>query len=107
MKSLDRDRDFAVEREERNTFVLLQHAYTLAEADPEVRLSGWHLGDALGLPREEAGRLIRHLVWHGYLEERGAGPEVSVTPQGVDYIERLAWRRQSVRVPEAWHSYES
>lgn len=94
---LRRMRDYEAERRERESFILLQHAYTLAEGSPEATLSGAQMADALGLPQDEARRLIEHLVWEGYFTDLGAGPRISIARQGIEYIERLAWRRRSVR----------
>lgn len=94
---LRRMRDYEVERRERESFILLQHAYTLAEANPEAILSGAHMVDDLGFARDAGLRLIEHLVREGYFTDHGTGPRISISRQGIEYIERFAWRRRSIR----------
>jgi DNA-binding IclR family transcriptional regulator len=98
MASPVRERDFEEERRERNRFLLLQHAATLAEADPTVTLAGERLWRDLGFSLSEGHPLIRSLVRAGYLVERGAGPQVSLAPQAIEYLERRAGRRRTVRL---------
>lgn len=90
-------RDDEAERQERNSFILLQHAYTLASAHPAAVLSGTQMAVDLGFAREEALPLIELLVREGYFTDRGVGPRISISQQGIQYIERLAWRRRTVR----------
>ncbi len=60
-----------------------------------VRVSAF--ADQLGVWREELFRVIEFLDRKGYLVYHGAGPSVSLTRQGVDYVERHAGRRRSIR----------
>lgn len=86
-------RDFEAERRERESFILLQHAYAWSHGKPDVPLSAERLAHALGLLPEELAELVRHLAVLGHLGVRGEGVHVAIRPEGIDYIERLAWRR--------------
>jgi hypothetical protein len=88
-------RDAELERLERDSFVYLQHVYTISERDPAARQSGSRMNKDLGFTPDRGAMLLDHLIGTGYLA--GHGPMISITPEGVDYIERLAWRRRSVR----------
>lgn len=98
MASTQRKRDPEEEERERSRFVLLQHAATLAEADPTVALPGERLWRDLGFPLSEGMPLIRDLVQAGYLVDRGPGPQVSLAPRALDYLERRAGRRRTLRL---------
>lgn len=93
-----RKRDLEEEQRERNRFLLLQHVTTLAEADPAVALAGERLWRDLGFSHSEGLLLIHDLEQAGYLVERGAGPQVSLAPRALDYLERRAGRRRSIRL---------
>lgn len=97
MNSNEREPSRDQERRERESFVVLQHAYTLSDADPSASLPYARLGEDLGFAEPHFGDLVAHLVGVGYLARVGAGSLLSITPAGIDYIERLAWRRRSVR----------
>ena len=53
--------------------------------------------EELGIWREELFRVLEFLDRKGYLAYHGAGPLVSITRKGADYIERSAGKRRSVR----------
>ena len=88
-----------LERLERDSFILLQHVYTVTGADPAVAVNGSRVGQELGFAEEEASRLIHYLNWVGYMKQSAAGPHLSIAPGGVEYLEREAGRRHSVRAP--------
>lgn len=93
-------RDLEAERGERESFILLQHAYTLSEGESGVAIPADRLGHELGFGADQLAALVRHLERVGYLAVEGGGRRAAVSPAGVEYIERLAWRRRSVRAPE-------
>ena len=88
-----------VERLERDSFILLQHAYTVTGATAGLPVNGTRLGHDLGFAEDEASRLINYLNWIGYLKESAAGPHLSLAPEGIEYLEHRAGRRHSVRAP--------
>ena len=90
-------REPEVERLERDSFILLQHVYTVTGADPEIPVNGSRVGIDLGFAPEEASRLIHYLHWIGYMNESASGPHLSLAPEGIDYLEHRAGRRHSVR----------
>ena len=53
--------------------------------------------DGLGVWRQELFRVLDYLDRRGYITYHGAGPEVSITSKGIDYIQRPARRRRSLR----------
>lgn len=98
MTSRRRKRNPTEERHERDRFVLLQHIYTLTQATPGTLLPERRIWEALAFSETEALPLLKSLRWAGYLEEDVGGFRIGVTRKGIDYIERHAGRRQSVRL---------
>ena len=93
-----RGRDYQAERRERDSFVLLQHVYTVTEGSPTEVVRGRRIAEELCFANDEIGELIEHLVRVGYFSRcSGDGDPISITPLGAEYIERLAWRRRTVR----------
>ena len=88
-----------LERLERDSFILLQHVYTVTGADPAVAVNRSRVGQELGFAEEESSRLIHYLNWVGYMKQSAAGPHLSIARDGVEYLEREAGRRHSVRAP--------
>ena len=84
---------------ERESFILLQHVYTLASDDLKRSIRVARAAADLGLASAECWRLVDHLVRAGCLDEVGRGGELSLTATGVHYVERGAGRRRSVRTP--------
>lgn len=92
----ERQRNPDVERLERDSFVVLQHAYNWQSEDGR-RLSAWVIGSDLGLSPGDCTAIIGQLAFQGYLTWSGSGPGLRISPLGIDYVERLAGRRRSVR----------
>jgi hypothetical protein len=92
-----REREKRAEQRERECFHLLQRLYTLTEGNTAEAHSGWTLGAELGFDERETRELVDHLVWSGCVTCEGDELLLGLTPGGIDYIERLAWRRHSVR----------
>ena len=84
-------------REERLRYEVLEKLYETSDGRPDqvLRVSGFT--ELLGVWREELFRGVEFLDRHGYVTYHGAGPEVSITPKGVEYLERRAARRRSIR----------
>ncbi len=100
-----RKRDLRAEQTERNSFVLLQHVHSISGGNRNLEMLGSKVGDQLGFEREETERLIKYLVQQKYLQNRTVGTLISITPEGVTYLEQLAWRRRSVR--QRWGSNQN
>ena len=94
----ERARDHALEEKERISFILLQHVYSLACEGQGVLVPSKIASD-LALPAAEVVQLIAHLTYQGFLEWEGTGRPVGISQKGVDYIERLAHRRRTLRLP--------
>jgi Mn-dependent DtxR family transcriptional regulator len=93
-----RQRNLMMEKLERDSFVFLQHMYTLSDGAPE-RVTAWERVAAdLQFPRQHAHRIVEHLSTAELLRSPD-GLRVWLTELGCDYIERLAWRRNTVRIP--------
>ena len=97
-ESAERVRDVAVEERERISFILLQHVYSLA-CEGYGLLVPAKIALDLALPPEEMVQIIAHLTYQGFLEWEGTGRPVAISQKGVDYIEHLAHRRRSLRLP--------
>jgi hypothetical protein len=95
-----RDRRPEVERLERDSFILLQHVYTVTGATPGVPVNAARVGSDLGFAEQETSRLVRYLNWVGFMKESAAGPHLSLAEEGIEYLERKAGRRHSVRSDE-------
>jgi hypothetical protein len=91
-------RDATLEERERRRFLVLSRILTLCEGDVGTVMLCSRIADDLGLGRSEAANLFSDLIEAGYLADAGAGPAVSITPQGVLYVEHRAGRRRSVRM---------
>jgi hypothetical protein len=92
------ERDFESERSERDSFVVLQHVYSLSGGNIETMIAPDQLTVSLGFRIAETLHLVDHLIEAGLLA-RGPRGSISITASGSDYVRRLAWRRRSVRLP--------
>lgn len=90
-------RDPEAERQERRRYQVLEWIYEITGEDCDAVVHASQLGEALGISREEAFRIVEHLAYHGYLRYVGAGPQVCITEKGLRYLQTNAWRRRSVR----------
>ncbi|HET7274438.1 MAG TPA: hypothetical protein VFI91_04635 [Longimicrobiaceae bacterium] len=82
---------------ERNSFIVLQHLNVVTGGDPESLAHLWRIADALGLPRPEIEEISAHLHERRFCVCSDTGPLISITDEGVNYLEHGAWRRRSVR----------
>lgn len=94
------DRRPEVERLERESFILLQHVYTVTGASPAVPVNAARIGSDLGFGEDETMRLVRYLNWVGFMKESAAGPHLALAEEGIHYLEHGAGRRHSVRADE-------
>jgi len=92
-----RRRDRHEERDERDRFVVLLHIYTLAKAGVE-KIGADRITSDLGLPAARSARLIGALEF-GEFVRHTRGVSISITRRGVEFIERVAGRRRSLRMP--------
>jgi hypothetical protein len=94
----ERLRDPAAEEKERLSFILLQHVYSLA-CEGDGLLVPTKIAADLALPPDQVVQLIAHLTYEGFLDWEGTGRPVGITQKAIDYIDRLALRRRSLRLP--------
>lgn len=78
-------------------YEVLAAVYAGCEGQPGCTLPVSSFTDDLGIWREELFRVLEFLDRKGYLTYHGAGPLVSITQRGVDYIHRDGGRRKSIR----------
>ncbi|HEX6925683.1 MAG TPA: hypothetical protein VF167_09635 [Longimicrobiaceae bacterium] len=89
-----------VQRLERDSFILLQHAYAVTGSCPGRPVNPARLGAELGFDEEETSRLVNYLSWIGYLKESTMGPHLFLANEGIEYLEAGAGRRRTVRVDD-------
>lgn len=73
---------------------MLHHA---TRADPERRVDAWHFAADLGVWQDEVWNVLVWLQHAGMVTVHDARPTVAITLRGVQYIERDASRRRTVR----------
>lgn len=95
MASRDGTLDLTTVRAEREAFVLLQHLYTLGDADPKAWMGTEQVGRELDFSADEMEALISELARSGYVSRIGSA--IAITLAGIDYIDRVARRRRSIR----------
>jgi hypothetical protein len=84
-------------REERMRYEVLEAVYREVEGKTGIALVASAFTQRLGIWREELFRVLEFLDRKGYIAYQGAGPLVSMTRHGVEYIERTCGRRKSIR----------
>ncbi|MBW3628284.1 MAG: hypothetical protein KY464_03205 [Gemmatimonadetes bacterium] len=84
-------------REERMRFEVLAAVYRASEGKSGNTLVVSPFAQDLGIWREELFRVLEFLDRKGYIVYHGAGPLVSITRNGLDYLERTGGRRKSIR----------
>lgn len=104
MSEAERMRDPTAEESERLSFVILQHVYSLdslsdaASDEAAGSLLVGRIAADLALPAGRVVEILAHLTYAEFLSWAGTGRSVRITAKGVEYIERLAHRRRSLRV---------
>src|SRR5690606_22609536 len=73
--------DYAASRQrlrriERDSFILIQHAYSLGAGTNEITVNPHRLLCDLGFTEEEVAQLVRYLYWVGFLRDTPAGPHL-------------------------------
>jgi hypothetical protein len=84
-------------REERMRYEVLAAVCRECEGKVGCTLTVSAFTQELGIWREELFRVLEFLDRKGYIVYHGAGPLVSITRNGVDYIARLGGRWKSIR----------
>ena len=88
-------------REERFRYRVLRLVYEHAAGSPALIVSGMKIEEELRPGEEELSRAISFLEHEGYLISAGERERrLCITGGGIDYIERVAGRRRSIRAPE-------
>jgi hypothetical protein len=90
-------RDGDTERRERLRYRFLERLYLLTGTHCETVVHKRDLEEELGLRMERVGTIAEELERLGYLQRFGGGSEMCITPCGVQYLSRGAWRRRSIR----------
>ena len=100
MSDVERRRDPYAEENERLSFVVLQHVYSLdnGELDEMAPLLVSRIAADLAVEPRRVVEIVAHLTYADFLSWEGTGRPVRVTGKGAEYIERLAHRRRSIRV---------
>ena len=78
-------------------YEVLATLYQACEGKAGCALTVSRFSQELGIWREELFRVLEFLDRKGYIIYHGAGPLVSITRRGIDYIEQEAVRRRSIR----------
>jgi hypothetical protein len=87
-------------REERFRYRVLRLVYEHAAASPALIVPGGRLRDELHPSDDELSRAIEFLEEEGYLISAGESAlRVCITGGGIEYIEKVAGRRRSIRAP--------
>lgn len=84
-------------RQERMRYEVLHMLYRAADASADRQVSAWRFALSLGVWEEEVWNSLVWLQQAGLARIHGAGPAVSITLAGVQYIEHDARRRKTVR----------
>lgn len=92
-----RRRDLNVERRERQRYEVLERLYLVAGEGCEHALIEVRALDDFGLPDDALGGVVEDLERLGYLARDAASERYGLTERGVEYLQRGAWRRSSIR----------
>ena len=88
-------------REERFRYRVLRLVYEHAAGSPALLVSGMKIEEELRPGDEELARALRFLEQEGYLISAGERERrLCITGGGIEYIEKGAGRRRSIRAPE-------
>ena len=88
-------------REERFRYRVLRLVYEHAAASPALIVAGWKLQEELRPTEGELTRAIDFLEEEGYVISAGEqARRLCITGGGIEYIEKGAGRRRSIRAPE-------
>jgi hypothetical protein len=90
-------RDYQEECRDRERYVILLHLFTLTQAADEDIFPSERIVLDLGFSQDRADALIQGMVLAGYLRY-AVGDSLALTRKGMDYIERQAGRRRTLRL---------
>lgn len=93
----NRDDEWQRWREERMRYEVLSLIHSECGGDPACILRVSEMVDELGVWREELYRVLEFLDRKGYITYHGAGPRISITNKGVEFVRHTARRRRSIR----------
>ena len=86
-------------QQERFRYRVLRSIYDFAGASAARIVSDVEMTSALDADAEELFEALDYLDQDGYLICAGGRRRICITPVGIEYIERLAGRRRSIRAP--------
>lgn len=78
-------------------YEILSMLYRATGGDVDREINCWNFATELGVWHAEVFRVLEYLDRHSYIEYRGAGPVVCLTPAGREFIEGGSRDRRSVR----------
>jgi hypothetical protein len=87
------------QREERMRYEVLQMLHRAAEGSPDQVVNAWSFSTDLGVWHTEIFRVVEWLERHRLVSYHGAGPAISITAAGVEYLENGSDRRSTLRNP--------
>ena len=90
-------RDHEQERRERLRYSYLERLYLLTGPECERAVTTPEVEENLGLPPALVASLTEDLTRLGYLRWDTSGMRICITSAGVEYMQRRAWRRRTVR----------
>jgi CTP-dependent riboflavin kinase len=88
------------QREERMRYEVLQMLHRAAQGAPDQVVNAWSFSTDLGIWHAEVFRVIEWLERHRLISYHGAGPAISITEAGVDYLKNGRHRRSTLRNPD-------
>jgi CTP-dependent riboflavin kinase len=74
------------QREERMRYEVLQMLHRAAKGAPDQVVNAWSFSTDLGIWHAEVFRVIEWLERHRLISYHGAGPAISITEAGVEYL---------------------
>lgn len=86
-----------LQSDERLRFAILRAVYEAVSFDSADEINASRFATALSVPLERVFAVVEFLSREGYLAYRGAGPRVSLTQRGIDYVEAESGRRGTLR----------
>ncbi len=88
------------QREERMRYEVLQMLHRAAKGAPDKVVNAWSFSTDLGIWHAEVFRVIEWLERHRLISYHGAGPAISITEAGVEYLNNGRHRRNTLRTPD-------
>lgn len=96
MPSVRRQRNLDDEAVQKHRYAFLESVYLLTGPDCRNRVRPTELEAELGASPESQRSVVHDLVSLGFLSEQVDGA-LCLTPRAVDFLQRDAWRRRSIR----------